>query len=124
MNKVEWIETLYEFDGPMIFVGVLDGAKRLFCAVREQDGNWGYLASAAPDEALEALRTGGLSVRGALESSDDIVSVDLDPGLAVRSMEAVSLSDVPAAWLPTPGYGLSHTFGTCPDRLEGARASL
>lgn len=124
MNKFEWIETLYEFDGPMIFVGVLDGARRLFCAVRERNGNWGYLAAAAPDEAIDALRTGGLSVRGALESSDDVLSVELDRRLAVQSMDAVSLPDVPEAWLPTPGYGLSHVFGTCPDRLEGSRANL
>lgn len=122
-RTIEGHETLYEYDGPLVFVAMLDGRLRIFTAVDETAGLRTFVAATATEEAVSAVREGRLSLLGALTAAEELHTVDIDSFMAATPLVSVRLSDL-AGRLPKPGSGVSYTFGECPDAMPPAAASL
>ncbi len=116
-------ETLYEYDGPMIFRAKLGLVDILCNKVSVRDGRHIYLACQTDDRTIDALRDGKLSVLGAFDRPSYWIMA-LDDELRVESYWNCYKEDVPTRFFAKPGYGLFHWHNAVPDSLEQATAML
>lgn len=121
MSDVKNCETLYEFDGPVVFVAELHGRDRLFVAFDEKGDTRRFLAAATDPQTVSAVREGRLSVLGALKAGDELHTIDFTSGMQAVIMVPVTLADM-VDNLPKPNVGISHSFGKCPDKLPKTTA--
>lgn len=120
---VEPVETLYEFDEPLIFratVGIVD---LLFTKVSRAHGNSIYLACQTDGRTVDALRNGRLSVAGAFDRKSYWI-VALDNQSRIAAYWNRFREDIPKRFFAKPGLGLYHWQGAVPDSLEQAFALL
>ncbi|TCM62374.1 hypothetical protein [Rhizobium sp. BK068] len=122
-QKVEPIETLYEFDGPMIFRTKLGPVDLLCNKVSDKGGKHLYLACQTDEATVSALRGGLLSVYGAFDRASHWM-LALDKDFRVASYWNCSRQDLPKRFFAKPGLGLFHWFGPVPDSLEQTHALL
>lgn len=115
-------EVLYDFDGPAIFTQCVGLDNFLFYKSDEHgDGDYFVAVSISPEE-IGALKSGRLSVRGALNQSKCwIFDVDLD--LNIRRYEQKKISQL-AALLPSNGVPLYAKYKTVPDSMDQATSPL
>jgi hypothetical protein len=113
--RFEPVETLYDYDGPLVFT-VLDDENGLNLACfsnLEGDTRW-YVVAPTSLRILERLKEGRLSL---LESLDQprCWLAEVDGANRLRSLLAVQLTDIPADQLPSPGTmlypGMVSTMG-------------
>ncbi|MGR9499430.1 hypothetical protein ACU8OJ_21980 [Rhizobium leguminosarum] len=116
-------ETLYEYDGPMIFRTKIGLADILCNKVSTRGDQHLYLACQTDDRVVEALRNGRLSVFGAFDHTSYWI-LSLDEDLSVRGYWNCYREDVPKKYFAKPGLGLYHWHGAVPDSLEQASAML
>lgn len=120
---VDPVETLYEFDGPLIFrttIGMVDLLMSKVTTVRNVSI---FLACQTDDRTVQALRAGRLSVFGALDKASYWL-IALDEAFVVRAYWNCLKNDVPKKFFAKPGLGLFHWQGAVPDSLEQAFALL
>lgn len=115
---------LYQYDEPLIFrakFGMLDCLLSKFDEDDEEPASSYYLACETDDSIIDALRSGRLSVRGALDCEYSwILKVAVDG--AVSSYWRVARSDLPAGCLPKSGVALFHWMPRAPDSLAQAQS--
>ncbi|MER9568879.1 hypothetical protein NKI77_06785 [Mesorhizobium opportunistum] len=120
---VEPSETLYEYDGPLIFRARLGIVDLLLSKLADRDGSQTYLACQTDDRTVDSLREGRLSVYGAFDQRSYWILL-LDPSLRVASYWNCLREDLPPKFLPKAGLGLFHWHGQVPDSLEQSFALL
>ncbi|TBZ96341.1 hypothetical protein E0H56_04415 [Rhizobium leguminosarum bv. viciae] len=116
-------ETLYEYDGPMIFRTKLGLVDLLCNKVSVREGRHLYLACSTNDRTVDALKNGRLSVFGAFDAAAYWI-LSLDESLAVLGYWNCEREEVPTRFFAKPGLGLYHWQGKVPDSLEQASAML
>lgn len=115
-------EVLYEDMGPAIFTARIGLQSLLFYKSAEHDAGDYFVAVETTAEAIDALKSGRLSVRGALSQSQCwLIDADLD--LAVQRFEQVSLRNV-LPLIPGPGVALYARIKTAPDTVQQATSPL
>jgi len=115
-------EVLYEDMGPAIFTAKIGLQHLLFYKSAEHsDGDYLIAVETSP-EALDALKAGRLSVRGALAQPKCwLLDVDLD--LGVRRFEQASFSKV-LRLVPGSGVPLHARMKAAPDSVQQATSPL
>ncbi|PDS45213.1 hypothetical protein CO662_24940 [Rhizobium anhuiense] len=117
------VDTLYEYDGPMIFrtrIGLVD----LLCnKVSRRNGLDIILACQTDDRTITALKDGKLSVHGAF-AREAYWIISLDDEDRIAAYWNCRRVDLPDRFFAKPGLGLFHWFGTVPDSLEQTSALL
>jgi hypothetical protein len=116
-------EILYAFDGPVVFVSQVGLSNTLFVKFQEEEDGSYYHACSIDDAHLTALRSGELSLRGALISDQSFV-VLLTHSLHVKRFWQEEMRNVSDKMLPKRRVGLSSKGGLIWDSLEEARALL
>lgn len=114
-------EVLYEFNGPLTFTVSFGLFDALFHHVGNRGNSSFYAVVQISQEALGALRSGALSVRGAL-SCRTIWIVDLDAALVVRRYWVCDQDDFPEKLMPARNVPLFASMEEAPDSLEEANA--
>lgn len=115
-------DVLYVLDGPAIFLKKIGPFTFLFVKVDEKDTTDFFVASQIGRKQVEYLKSGKLSVRGALVSGDLWV-FELDLDLTVVKYREVSEKEV-QAYLPRHGVGLQSNFGLVPDSIDQTEANF
>ncbi|WP_336986467.1 hypothetical protein [Altererythrobacter aquiaggeris] len=114
-------EILYYLDGPAIFLKSVGPFTFLFVKADEKDECDFYIASQIASKQVRYLKSGKLSVRGALLSGNLWV-FELDLDLTVLRHEEVSESEI-ESFLPQQGIALRADFGVVPDSVQQSEAS-
>jgi hypothetical protein len=114
-------EVLYEFDGPLTFTASFGPFDALFHHVGRRGDSRFFAVVQTDQETIEALKSGALSARGAL-NRPNIWIVDLDPAFGVRRYWACGQDEFPEKLLPYRNAPLFSYFGPAPDSLEEANA--
>jgi hypothetical protein len=118
LYSIEIIETLYEFDEPILFVARVGFLKSLFLKIHETDSTNDYMSCYIDDEYIAALRDGRISIRGAFDSQKERYIVNADHLLNVTSEAKIGANDIGEEHLPKPGVGILPRLGDCPDVLQ------
>ena len=116
-------DVLYAFDGPIVFVASVGFSSTLFVKFQEQDDSSFFHASPIDTEHLAALKSGELSLRGAL-TSDQLFIVELTSHLRVKRYWQDDLSHWSERMLPARRVGLLPKAKLIWDSLTEARALL
>jgi hypothetical protein len=116
-------DILYAFDGPIVFVAPIGLSNTLFVKFQEQDETSLFHASPIDVEHLAALKTGELSLRGAL-TSDQIYIVELTHDMRVVRFWQDEMSELGESLLPTRRVGIVPKAKLIWDSLVEARALL
>ncbi|MES0035683.1 hypothetical protein NKJ74_10395 [Mesorhizobium sp. M0046] len=112
------VDTLYEFDEPILFVARVGFLKSLFLKINETETTSDYLSCYIDDAYISGLREGRISIRGVFDSQKERYIVSADHFLNVQSEMMVGLNDVGEDHLPKPGVGMLPRLGECPDVLQ------
>lgn len=96
---------LYEFDEPLIFTATLGLSELLFLKVSEIEGRNLYLATSVYSHVLEALDSGVLSLRGAMQSGPCFMVEMANVNDAAKYWECKP-DDIPDELLPKRSVGL------------------
>lgn len=120
---IEPSETLYEYDGPMIFRAELGLVNILCNKVSVRNNRHLYLACQTDDRTVEALKEGKLSVFGAFDRPSFWI-LSLDEQFQITSYWNCDREEVPKRFFAKPGYGLYHWQGRVPDSLMQASSML
>lgn len=113
-------EVLYFLEGPAIFLKFFGPFTFLFVKVDEKDASDFFVAAMIGRKQVDYLKSGKLSVRGALLSGDLWV-FELDLDSKVLQSEEVSEREIEAL-LPKVGIGLEANFGVVPDSVQQSEA--
>jgi hypothetical protein len=113
------LNIFYEYDGPTIFSARIGLSTFLFHKFDETPEYEFFIVSQTTPEVLNAVGTGRLSVRGALEN-DGYWIIQTSGTLNVVSAWYVDELSFPTRLLPTRHHGLFHTSNPVPDTLEQA----
>src|SRR5262249_15372860 len=120
--QLQPIEVLYHYDEPLIFTVNFGPATFLLYKIGQEQNSRRYLSVATFDAAIDALRGGRISVRGALDQ-DTYWIIDTDSDLNVKAAWKVPFAELPPMMLPKAGLGLFSSAGrTLPDTLQQALA--
>lgn len=114
-------EVLYEFNGPLTFTASFGLFDALFHHVGNRGNSSFYAVVQIGKDTLDALRSGALSVRGAL-SCQTIWIVDLSPSFAVQRYWICDQEDFPEKLMPARNVPLFASMQQAPDSLEEANA--
>lgn len=114
-------EVLYEFDGPLTFTAKFGPFDAIFHKVGFRRGSHFYLAVETTGETIDALKSGKISVRGALNRQHTWI-VETGADLLVKRYWSCSLSSIPEKLLPNRGAPLYAYMAHSPDSLEQANA--
>lgn len=114
-------DILYEFDGPLTFTTQFGFFDALFHKIGDRRGSQFFLACEASPEKVEALKTGALSIRGALDSKKYWI-VELSSSLQVKRYWSCSCADLPQKFLPKSGLPIHAIYPVCADSIEQAEA--
>ncbi|RVH06276.1 hypothetical protein CN217_24210 [Sinorhizobium meliloti] len=117
------VETLYEYDGPMIFRTKLGPVDMLCNKVSRRNGKDIFLGCQTDDRTVEALKEGSLSVLGAFDRPSYWV-LAVDDEFRVANYWNCFRRDLPKRFFAKAGLGLFHWFGPVPDSLEQTEALL
>jgi hypothetical protein len=116
-------DVLYSFDGPIVFVAPVGLSRTLFVKFQESDETSFFHASPINEDNLAALKSGELSLRGAL-SSDQIFIVEFSHDLRVLRFWQDEMRLLGERLLPTRRVGLVPRAKLVWDSLIEARALL
>ncbi len=116
-------QTLYEFDEPLIFSGMLGPVKCLFIKANQVENYGIYLGCEVSEKDLDHLKSGRVSVFGLLDETQFWI-VSSDPQSADVAYWRVDHARVPPAYFPKPGVGLYHWHGVVPDSVMQAESLL
>ena len=120
-GEVRVLETLYEFEGPIVFVARVGFNELLFAKRDEGEAFDFYLAVESDERTVAALKEGRLSLRGALDQSEAwLIESDLQAVNGFQNLREGQFDDL----LPQPKVGLYSRFGLVPDTLEQAEALI
>ena len=114
-------EVLYDFNGPLTFTASFGLFDALFHHVGVRGSSSFYAVVQSSVEAVDALRSGALSVRGAL-NSPTIWIVDLNNDFAVQRYWTCDQEEFPEKLLPKPNVPLRSDIEHAPDSLEEVNA--
>ncbi len=114
-------EVLYFLEGPAIFLKFVGPFTFLFVKVDEKEASDFFVAAMIGRKQVDYLRTGKLSVRGALLSGELWV-FELDLDSKVLQSNEVSEREI-EAFLPKAGIGLEADFGVVPDSVQQSEAT-
>jgi hypothetical protein len=114
-------EVLYEFDGPLTFTTAFGLFDALFHHVGQRGESQFYVVVQIDQETLEALKSGALSVRGALNRQNMWI-VDLDRAFGVRRYWPCREDEFPEKLFPYRNVPLFSYMDPAPDSLEEANA--
>lgn len=96
---------LYEFEEPLIFTAKLGLSELLFLKVSELQGRNLYLATSIYSHVLDAVDSGVLSLRGAMESGPCFM-VEMATASEVGKYWECTPDEIPEELLPKRGVGL------------------
>ena len=116
-KPIEPVEVLYEFDGPLTFIATFGMFQALFHKIGQRSGSHFFCVVELSDHQLECLKSGNLSVRGALHSHRLWV-METTSEIVVKRYWASSIENMPEKLLPRRGIGLYPHFLRCPDLIE------
>ncbi len=108
---------LYEFEEPLIFTARLGFAELLFLKVSEIESEALYLATSIYPHILDAVESGSLSLRGAMQSGPCFIVQMADSSRVLRYWDC-NPDDVPEQFLPKRGVGLTPGMGWVADTYE------
>jgi hypothetical protein len=115
-------EVLYYYDEPLIFTAAFGPATFIVYKVASGNGFKRFLTTSTFHPIIAALKTGRLSLRGALDQATFWV-LDTDDDLNVIKAWEVAEADLPPKFLPKRGLGLFAAAGrSLPDSLQQADA--
>lgn len=120
-EKLSPDEVLYYLDGPAIFLKRVGPFNLLFVKADEKEDADLYIAAQVGRKQVDFLKSGKLSVRGALLSGA-LWAFELDLDLTVVRYQEVSERQI-EAFLPRNGVGLRFDFGLVPDSIHQSEAS-
>ena len=116
LGQIEPDEVLYYLNGPAIFTRTLGLAKYIFFKTDENSVGEYYIAATITDHELNALKTGALSVRGALGKARCwIIQTDFD--LNVQQYQEYKEKEI-RSLLPKSGIPLITAFKSAPDSIH------
>jgi hypothetical protein len=121
-GRIEPLDALYEWDGPVIFTAEIGLYIHLFFIKDEQESGEYFISCMVDEQELRALKDGRLSVRGVFTSKPGWL-LQLDFNLVVLAFQELSIDDL-AALLPSHGVGLSAGAGLLPDSLDQAESLM
>lgn len=117
--RLDFIETLYRFDEPVLFVARAGMMPALFLKTDETDHGNEYLCCYIASNHLEGLKDGRISLRGVYEAQSDVSIVTTDFHYQVERVVPLSIKAPQVlALLPEPGVGILPRMGECPDVLQ------
>lgn len=122
-NDVQINDVLYEYDGPLIFHGVLKGI--LSCIVSkvlETDTGDLFMACQVDNQTLKSLKDGRLSVYGAFAQNQYWIYKSGQNG--EMPFWLVDHPDIPERFFARPGKPLHYWQGSAADSLDQAEALL
>ncbi|MGC2779304.1 MAG: hypothetical protein WA418_27075 [Bradyrhizobium sp.] len=114
-------EILYEFDGPLTFIATFGIFEALFHHIGRRGTSHFYAVVQPAPEAIDALKSGALSVRGALNRASMWI-VDFQPDFTVKRYWACRQEDFPEKLLPKHNVALFSYMDQAPDSLEEANS--
>ncbi|WP_441252555.1 hypothetical protein AB8A28_19865 [Tardiphaga sp. 71_E8_N1_1] len=114
-------EVLYEFDGPLTFTASFGLFSAFFHNIGQRGNSSFFAVVQISTEALDALRRGALSVRGAL-NSPNIWILDLGRNFSVQRYWSCEQEDFPEKLLPKRNVPIHAGMDLAPDSLEEANA--
>jgi hypothetical protein len=117
--KITPAQTLYYFNGPVVFLAHLGLSHLIFQKFDEDDEVEYFVASETTPEAIEALRSGRMSLRGAIEAERFWV-IRTRGFLVIDCIWEVSIYDFPLSLLPKKRNALFHRPHAVPDTVEQA----
>lgn len=121
-DAVSPAEILYELDGPAIFTSHAGPATFLCFKVAEENEGDVFLVAPVEDEELVALRSGNLSMRGAMSHREAwLAEINFD--FEVIRYQEQSYQEY-GKLLPDKGVALYSSFGEAADTLEQSEAFL
>jgi RNase P/RNase MRP subunit p29 len=112
-------EILYAYDGPAIFTANIGLTLFLFYKIDEGEQSDIFLITGTTDDIVGALRSGQLSLLGALARGPYWI-VDLASKLEVRRCWSVDAKQLPPDIFPASGLGLYPLESPAPDTIEQA----
>lgn len=115
-------DVLYEFDGPAIFTAHVGLDQLLFYKSDEHERGDYYIAAAVSGEEVSALKSGSLSVRGAL-SHRRCWLLDVDFDLGVRRFQETQTEKLNGV-LPMSGVPLYGSLRSAADSILQAKSPL
>jgi hypothetical protein len=121
-RRIEPLDTLYEWDGPVIFTAEIGLYTHLFFKKDELEAGECFIGCMVDEPELHALKDGRLSVRGIFISKTGWL-LQLDFNLDVLAFQELSIDDL-AALLPPRGVGLFAGAGLVPDSLDQAESLM
>lgn len=115
-------QLLLSLDGPAVFIAKVGFFDVLFYKTDEEDDTETFLATPLQLGVAEMLRDGGISIRAAIDSSQNWI-VRTTPNLTVIDSRPPAVDTViPEADLPARRTGLSAAFKKAADSIEEATA--
>lgn len=117
------VQTLYEYDEPLIFSSMFGPVKCLFIKVNEVEKYSIYLGCEVDANDIDHLQSGRVSVFGILDVPQFWI-VSSNPESAEIAYWRVEHARVPPEFFPKPGTGLYHWHGSVPDSVMQAESLL
>lgn len=117
LGSVKPSETLYSFDGPLLFTANMGFSNLLFSKFDEIEDRDLFLAVPTDDKIVDALRRGLLSVRGAL-GYDICFMVETDTNGRVHRYWQTHIDHLDQEMLPEYGIGLDPSVSWVVDTVE------
>ncbi|WP_157182175.1 hypothetical protein [Methylobacterium sp. WSM2598] len=114
-------EILYEFDGPLTFTAKFGFFNALFHKVGQRRGSHFYIAVETSVDIISALKSGRISVRGALNRQHAWIIETLSDLSVVRYWQC-SNDNMPERLLPRRGVSLYSYLGQSPNSVEQVNA--
>jgi hypothetical protein len=110
-------DILYYYDGPCIFTATLGLSNYLFHKVDETDNEQLFLVAPTNKEIIVALKSGSLSVWGAI-NQDQLWIIELDTAFSIKRTWEVNSNELPIEFLPKAGLGLKPQTHSLADAIE------
>lgn len=122
VEQLKPIDVLYYYDGPTIFLARVGFQECLFYKVDEQEGVDLFLVAPTNHMIVEALKSGTLSVRGAIQFQSQLWLSEVDRRLNLKRSWTVSWENMPDEFRPRHGIGVAPRAVASADSLEQATA--
>lgn len=120
--KIAPTEVLYHFNEPLLYVSRIGFADIFFYKLEDVGDNELFLACPASKETIGYVKSGQISLRGALLANEYWI-LEARNYTTTRSW-TVRRSDIPEDFLPEPEIGLFEHFGRVPDVVTSSDTFL
>lgn len=116
-ERLEFLDVLYEYDGPFIFTTKIFGLFSLACRLNDPKAHELYAVCPTNPKIVSSIKSGALSIRGGLLQPGGWI-VELGEDGRVDDIWAVTPSEMPQNYLPRSGVGLHPGMVNLPDAFS------